>query len=173
MTNFEKVKAFQRAFNLPVLKRPTIPADRVELRMSLIAEEMVELREAIEAGDVVAVADALGDLAYVTYGMAAECGIDLDACFAEIHRSNMSKLGADGKPIINDGVMRPDLPVGKVLKPSGWTAPDLTAVLFPPANFDPDQAMEWDADVFARAEMRDGDLTIRPATGTLTKGEGV
>ena len=129
-TNFEKVKAFQRAFSLPVLDKPTIPADRVELRLSLIAEELVELREAIAAGDVVEVADALGDLAYVVYGMAAEFGIDIDACIRVIHAANMAKLGPDGKPIINDGVMRPDLPVGKVLKPAGWSAPDLREVLF-------------------------------------------
>lgn len=121
VSNLSKVRAFHEAFAIPVLSAPTIPADRVALRLALIDEERQELTEALEAGDIVEVADALTDIAYLVYGTALEFGIDLDACFAEVHRSNMSKLGADGLPIFRDD--------GKVLKGPTYSRPDLAPIL--------------------------------------------
>jgi predicted HAD superfamily Cof-like phosphohydrolase len=89
----------------------------VALRLALIDEELTELRAAIGIGDVVAVADALADLLYVTYGAAITFGIDVRPIFEEVHRANMAKLG---------GGTRAD---GKVLKPHGWQPPDLAPLL--------------------------------------------
>lgn len=132
MTNFEKVRQFMQAMGQETPDKPGFPSQEViELRIRLIEEELQELKEAITARDLVGVADALGDLKVVTYGAAVAFGIPADEVFDVIHTSNMAKLGPDGKPIINDGVLRPDLPVGKVLKPVGWTPPDLAPVLGP------------------------------------------
>jgi predicted HAD superfamily Cof-like phosphohydrolase len=87
----------------------------------LIDEELGELREAIGNADMVEVADALTDLLYVVYGAGHAFGINLDKCFEEVHASNMSKLGADGKPIYRED--------GKVLKGENFFTPDLTKVL--------------------------------------------
>ncbi len=122
MTNFERVQEFHRAFGQQVATVPTLANDDVmNLRINLIDEELTELETAIHDNDIVEVADALTDLAYVVYGMADIYGIDLDACFRCVHESNMAKLGPDGKPIF-----RAD---GKILKPDGWTKPDLATVL--------------------------------------------
>ena len=102
---------------------PTVDvgADQVELRLALIEEEVGELAEAARAGDLVGVADALADIVYVAYGTAHVYGIDLDAVLDEVHASNMTKLGADGRPI-----RRAD---GKVLKGPDYRPPDIAAVL--------------------------------------------
>jgi predicted HAD superfamily Cof-like phosphohydrolase len=122
MTNFEMVREFHRAFGQQVASVPTLAGGAVEeLRYDLIAEEFNELDEALIDRNIVEVADALTDLAYVVYGMADIYGIDLDACFREVHRSNMSKLGEDGKPIL-----RAD---GKFLKGLNYSPPDLKTVL--------------------------------------------
>lgn len=122
MTNFEMVQEFHRAFGQQVAKVPTLAELPVEnLRIDLIAEELDELAVALVEGNIFEVADALTDLAYVVYGMADIYGIDLDVCFREVHRSNMSKLGEDGKPIL-----RAD---GKFLKGPNYSPPDLKTVL--------------------------------------------
>lgn len=122
MTNFERVGEFHRAFGhdfgLP-LRRPS--RKRMELRIRLIREELRELQGAYATGDLVAMADAYADLLYVVYGGGYEMGIDLDACFAEVHRSNMTKLGADGKP-----VKRED---GKILKGPNYERPNLAPLI--------------------------------------------
>jgi predicted HAD superfamily Cof-like phosphohydrolase len=74
-----------------------------------------------DEADVVQLADATGDLRYVLHGLELECGIPGDAVFAEIHASNMAKLGPDGLPLLRGD--------GKVLKPDGWTPPDVAGVL--------------------------------------------
>jgi len=118
----ELVKQFHDSFGHPVEIRPTMPDQKTaELRLELIAEELAELRDAFERNDLIEIADALGDLLYVVHGAALVCGIDLDAVVREIHRSNMSKLGADGKPIY-----RAD---GKVLKGPDYSPPDLSRAL--------------------------------------------
>ncbi|GGM12035.1 hypothetical protein GCM10011594_34860 [Nakamurella endophytica] len=118
-----QVRRFHEAFGLPVRRRPSAEVDAREaaLRTALIEEEVGELRAAAEAGDVVGVADALADIVYVAYGTAHVYGIDLDAVLDEVHASNMTKLGADGRP-----VYRAD---GKVLKGPGYRRPDVSGVL--------------------------------------------
>lgn len=91
------------------------PGELLELRHNLLIEELRELVAAIDADDIIGVADALGDMVYVLYGTAATFGINLDAVVAAIHKSNMSKLGIDGKP-----VLRAD---GKVLKGPKYRPP--------------------------------------------------
>ncbi len=87
----------------------------------LIKEELQELFVAMAEKDIVEVADALTDILYVTYGAGHAFGIDLDACFREVQRSNMSKLGEDGKPIYRED--------GKILKGPDYSEPDLKKVL--------------------------------------------
>jgi predicted HAD superfamily Cof-like phosphohydrolase len=88
-----------------------------ELRVKLIAEESKEIIDAIEANDLIAAIDGACDLIYVVLGTMIAAGIDLEAFYAEVHRSNMAKVG---------GPVRED---GKILKPAGWTPPDLVSVL--------------------------------------------
>ena len=119
MSNFDKVGTFMKTFGQEVKTKPEFPdLDTVALRYDLIREELQELFDAIGEKDIVEVADALTDILYVTYGAGHAFGIDLDACFDEVQRSNMSKLGADGKPIYRDD--------GKVLKGPNYFEPDLT-----------------------------------------------
>ena len=80
------------------------------------------MEEACEKGTLVDVADALTDILYVTYGAGHTFGIDLDKCFAEVQRSNMSKLGEDGKPMY-----RKD---GKVMKGPNYSEPNLEGVIY-------------------------------------------
>lgn len=118
----EAVTEFHRTYGHPVAERPTLPGKKLfELRERLIAEELAELGEAYAKADVVGIADALGDLAYVVAGAAVAFGIPLDRVFEEIHRSNMSKLGADGKPIYRED--------GKVMKGPNYFPPDIEAAL--------------------------------------------
>tara|TARA_B100001741_G_scaffold227944_1_gene189506 strand:+ start:411 stop:758 length:348 start_codon:yes stop_codon:yes gene_type:complete len=101
-----------------VKDNPEFPNSKiVQLRIDLIQEELNELKEAINNKDIVEVADALTDILYVTYGAGHSFGIDLDSCFDEVQRSNMSKLGEDGKPIYNEH--------GKVMKGPNYFAPNL------------------------------------------------
>jgi predicted HAD superfamily Cof-like phosphohydrolase len=96
------VAEFHEAFNLPRQTRPSINVERSleESRISLLEEEVSELVAATRARDLVGTADALADITYVIYGTALTYGIDLDYVLSEVHRSNMSKLDANGKPII-------------------------------------------------------------------------
>ena len=118
-----QVGEFHHAYGLPVRDVPTIEVGphQVALRLSLIQEEFAELAAAADADDLVGVADALADIVYVAYGTAHVYGIDLDAVLDEVHASNMTKLGADGRP-----VRRAD---GKILKGPGYRAPDIAAAL--------------------------------------------
>jgi predicted HAD superfamily Cof-like phosphohydrolase len=118
-TNFESVGEFMQAFGQEVKDKAEFPDnDTIALRLELILEEVGELREAIGEANIVEVADALTDILYVVYGAGHSFGIDLDKCFEEVHSSNMSKLGEDGKPIYRED--------GKVLKGPKYFAPDLT-----------------------------------------------
>ena len=120
--SYARVKEFHKAFGHPAPDKPAIiPDGRSELRIELIREELFELREAVIAGDLVAIADALGDLDYVVNGAAIEYGIDLPAITAEIHRSNMTKLGPEGKPIYRED--------GKILKGEKYEPPRLEPLL--------------------------------------------
>lgn len=137
------VRRFHSAYGLPVAgDAPSVARERVHMRLALIAEELAELVEAVYgraagaeleaaftravavddgARDTVGAADALGDLVYVLYGMALECGIPLDEVLATIQESNLSKLGADGRPVLRED--------GKVLKGPGYVPPDVAGVL--------------------------------------------
>ena len=121
-TNFELVGDFMESMEQEVRIVPSFPEDHIQnLRKDLIEEELDELNLAIDNQDLVEVADALTDLLYVVYGAGHAFGIDLDECFKEVHRSNLSKLGEDFKPIKRED--------GKVLKPDTYSPPDLKFVL--------------------------------------------
>ena len=99
-TNFELVGDFMEAFGQDVQFEPTWPDFNTrELRLELIQEELEELSDAVADRDMIQIADALTDLLYVVYGAGHTFGLDLDECFLEVHSSNMSKLGPNGKPI--------------------------------------------------------------------------
>ena len=124
-TNFERVKEFMKSFGQEVKSKPKWPKeDTMELRIDLIEEELGEFKNAILSADgtLVDVADALSDLLYVVYGAGHSFGLDLDACFKEVHRSNMSKLDERGKPIYRED--------GKVLKGPDFTEPDLESMIY-------------------------------------------
>ncbi|CAM5367648.1 Putative HAD superfamily Cof-like phosphohydrolase OS=Streptomyces griseomycini OX=66895 GN=FHS37_002447 PE=4 SV=1 [Streptomyces griseomycini] len=116
------VRAFHRAFGLDVRDTPSeIPPDLAAHRGELLAEEAAEVAEVSVDGPLDRLAHELADVVYVAYGTALVHGIDLDAVIAEIHRSNMTKLGPDGRIS-----RRAD---GKVLKGDHYEAPDVAAVL--------------------------------------------
>ena len=118
MSNFDDVKIFMKAFGQKVITKPQFPDEKtMALRFDLIQEELNELQQAMKTKDLKEVADALTDILYVTYGAGCAYGIDLDKCFKEVQRANMSKLGKDGKPIFNDR--------GKVMKGPNYIAPNL------------------------------------------------
>jgi len=118
MSNFDDVKIFMKTFGQVVRTKPQIPDDKtMQLRFELIKEELKELEEAMKEKNLVEIADALTDILYVTYGAGSAYGIDLDKCFKEVQRANMSKLGKDGKPIFNDK--------GKVMKGPDYSEPNL------------------------------------------------
>ena len=107
MTNFEKVGVFMKTFGQEVKLDPSFSNDKInKLRLNLIKEELEELSDAMDKKNLVEVADALTDILYVTYGAGHAFGINLDKCFAEVQRSNMSKLGENGKPMYNEKVMK-------------------------------------------------------------------
>jgi len=153
----ELVTEFHETYGAPIAStaNPSVdlPFNRTHLRYNLIAEEFVELTEALYGAhaarevsdeitiqtteaivehqegyqslplDTVETADALADLVYVIYGFALEAGIDLDAVLQEVQRSNMSKLDENGKPIYRED--------GKVLKGPNFSEPNIRKVLFP------------------------------------------
>ena len=119
MTNFEKVGLFMSTFGQEVKKKSELSSEKINsLRLSLIQEELDELTKAMKENDILEVADALTDILYVTYGAGHAFGIDLDKCFDEVQRSNMSKLSKDGRPIYNEN--------GKVMKGPDYFKPDLS-----------------------------------------------
>ena len=118
MTNFDKVGEFMKTFGQEVKNDPSFSTNKInELRVSLIQEELDELKEAMQSKDLLEVADALTDLLYVTYGAGHAFGINLDKCFDEVQNSNMSKLDENGKPIYNE--------FGKVMKGPNYFKPNL------------------------------------------------
>ena len=122
MTNFEKVGKFMKTFGQEVKSKSSLSSKKINsLRVSLIEEELEELKQAIKEKNLLEVADALTDLLYVTYGAGHAFGINLDKCFDEVQKSNMSKLGLDGKPIYSDK--------GKVLKGPKYFKPNLSNFL--------------------------------------------
>ena len=118
MSNFEDVKKFMETFGQMVRTKPQFPNEKtMQLRFDLIKEELNELEQAMKTKNLKEIADALTDILYVTYGAGYAYGINLDRCFKEVQRANMSKLGTDGNPIYNDK--------GKVMKGPNNTKPNL------------------------------------------------
>lgn len=121
-STLDQVREFHETYGLPVKPAPDISDPKTNaLRINLLAEELEELKEALQAGDVVEVLDALTDLQYVLDGAYLSFGLHdvKDAAFNEVQRSNMSKLGADGKPIRRESD-------GKILKGPNFFEPDLS-----------------------------------------------
>ena len=111
-----------KTFGQEVKTKTEFPEKKiVKLRYDLINEELEELQDAIKDKNMLEIADALTDILYVTYGAGHAFGIDLDECFKEVHRSNMSKLSEDGKPMYRDD--------GKVLKGPNFSEPDLKGIV--------------------------------------------
>jgi len=121
----DAVQAFHEAFGLGVLHHPKADLGKNKnlLRYKLMREENEEYLEAAEDDDLEEVADALGDMLYILCGTILEHGMQykIDEVFEEIQRSNMSKLGADGKPIYRED--------GKVLKGPNYFKPDIAKIL--------------------------------------------
>ena len=118
MSNFTDVKIFMKTFGQMVRTKPQFPDEKtMQLRHDLIKEELNELEQAMKTKNLKEIADALTDILYVTYGAGYAYGINLDKCFAEVQRANMSKLGKDGKPIYNEN--------GKVMKGPSYIPPNL------------------------------------------------
>ena len=118
MSNFTDVEIFMNIYGQEVKKKSEFPDDKIiQLRYNLIKEELDEFETSIKEKNLTEVADALTDLLYVVYGAGHAFGIDLGRCFTEVQRSNMSKLGEDGKPIYNEQ--------GKVMKGPNYIKPNL------------------------------------------------
>ena len=119
------VAEFHAAFDIPAADGPVtaISPEEARLRRRLMAEENDEYLAAAEQGDLVEVADALGDQLYILCGTLLRHGLGevIGEVFLEIQRSNMSKLGTDGRPVRRDD--------GKVLKGPHWSPPDLAPIL--------------------------------------------
>ena len=123
MTNFERVGLFMTTFGQEIKKKASFSDDKTnKLRINLIEEELNEFKESMSKKDLKEAADALTDIWYVTYGAGHAFGINLDDCFEEVQKSNMSKLGDDGKPIYNE--------LGKVMKGPKYFKPNLNKFLF-------------------------------------------
>ena len=121
----DAVTQFHSAFGLGVSEQPiaSLGAAKNKLRFELMKEENEEYLEAAQNGDLVEVADALGDMLYILCGTIIEHGMQhkIEEVFDEIQRSNMSKLGADGKPIYRED--------GKVLKGPNYFKPNIKEIL--------------------------------------------
>jgi predicted HAD superfamily Cof-like phosphohydrolase len=122
VTSFQKVSIFMKAMGQEQPEKSGFPDDRTtDLRLNLIDEEFKELKDAVEAKDIVEVADALTDLLYVIYGAGHAFGINLDLAFNLVHASNMSKLDEEGNPIYRED--------GKVLKGPNYFPPKIKRAL--------------------------------------------
>ncbi|KKN38905.1 hypothetical protein LCGC14_0748660 [marine sediment metagenome] len=121
------VEKFQRVFSIPISKKCRLPMstpsdkEARELRMRLLHEEYMEYLAGEEAHDMEEIADGLADMVYIICGTALTYGIPLEQVFDVVHRSNMAKLGPEGKPLVRSD--------GKVTKPEGWKPPDIARVL--------------------------------------------
>lgn len=121
----QNVAQFHDAFSIPNASSPTavLSAKDIQLRFDLLKEENEEYLEACKNGDLTEIADALGDLLYILCGTILRHGLQdkIGEVFMEIQRSNMSKLGADGKPIYRED--------GKVLKGENYFKPNISSIL--------------------------------------------
>ena len=124
-SKIKAVKDFHEAFGLGVNESPKANLGELKnkLRFNLMAEENEEYLEAANKNDLIEVADALGDMLYILCGTIIEHGMQykIEEVFNEIQRSNMSKLGADGKPIYRED--------GKVMKGPNYFKPNIEGIL--------------------------------------------
>jgi len=131
MTPLEQVFEFTEANDLPRPKTPELPDfDTRKLRKKLLREEYNEYLDGEDADDIVEIADALCDILYIVYGTGITYGLPMKELFDEVHRSNMSKLGEDGKPIRRED--------GKILKGPNYFKPDLASIVGAASNPDLD-----------------------------------
>lgn len=120
----EQLLQFQRAYNSTINSKPTlISEDDYTLRYRLGKEELIEYFDACKDGDLIEVADALADQLYILLGTMISHGMQdvIEDIFDEVHRSNMSKLGEDGKPIHRED--------GKILKGPNYSPPNVSKYL--------------------------------------------
>jgi predicted HAD superfamily Cof-like phosphohydrolase len=125
MSPIELVEEFHEAFNIEMAKEPALlPEKEFILRHKLMTEENKEYLDACWEGDLVGIADALGDQLYILLGTILKHGLNekMEDVFAEIHRSNMSKLGPDGKPILRGD--------GKILKGPAYFKPNIHKIIY-------------------------------------------
>ncbi len=124
-SKIKAVELFHNSFGLGVLQQPkaNLGPEKNKLRFNLMDEENKEYLEAATSGDLIEVADALGDMLYILCGTILEHGMQykIEEVFNEIQRSNMSKLGTDGKPIYRED--------GKVLKGPNYFKPNIEEIL--------------------------------------------
>jgi predicted HAD superfamily Cof-like phosphohydrolase len=122
----DDIMQFHETFGCYIQRSPgaVIPQEIKDVRQRILQEEVDELDDAAKKEDIVAVADALGDIIYVALGTVISYGLQdkFEAIFAEIHRSNMSKLDENGKPILRED--------GKILKSKLYTRPELSGIIF-------------------------------------------
>ncbi len=125
LDNINKVKVFHEAFKIQNNEAPTtqLTKDEILLRYTLLREENEEYLEAANNGDIVEIADALGDQLYILFGTILKHGLQykIEEVFNEIQRSNMSKLDASGQPIYRED--------GKVMKGPNYFRPDIKSIL--------------------------------------------
>ncbi|MQA87594.1 MAG: nucleotide pyrophosphohydrolase [Streptosporangiales bacterium] len=123
ITSYDLVCEFHAASGeeVPATPQRNVPLAQRNLRQQILEEEVQELREAVVAADLVGIADALADIVYVACGTAITYGIPFDAVFAEVHRSNMTKIGPDGPTFRADG---------KIMKGPHFEPPDIESRLF-------------------------------------------
>ena len=123
----QKVKEFHQAFNIKDNNSPSLNVNW-GLRADLLDEELLEYIDANRERNLVEVLDALADQLYIVYGTIISHGLQdvIEEAFDRVHKSNMSKLGEDGKPIINgEGYLDTSRPLGKVLKSKNYVPVDL------------------------------------------------
>ncbi len=123
MSNEQMIREFEELFSShPIPESPQLlPADRTLKRVRLISEEFAEYIEAAQKQNLIECAKELADLLVVVYGTAVLMGLPMGEIFEEVHRSNMSKIGADGTPAYDVG--------GKVVKGPNYSPPDIRGIL--------------------------------------------
>lgn len=113
----QQIQEFEKSFNIDPQSQPS------ETKFLILLEELEEYRDAARVNDSVEIADAIGDILYITFGLVTKYGLEdkIEAIFDEIHASNMSKLGDDGKPILRED--------GKILKGPDYFKPNIAKYL--------------------------------------------